>query len=179
MEFVQPATLLENEICHIKFLQFRSYWILWHTCIKHSVSVNRWGPLDSPGKCQILKNFSRLDLGVSFPPRIQQNPPGMIWKSSQMNWQIYCADLKIYLPDWPKNTTMVVNLQASRKAYEILHTNHQMNNVFKNQIYLTESQHISLGWLFHMIARNDSLTVTNTRIVTTIQHEKRKDMRNN
>ena len=55
------------------------------------------------------------------------------------------------------------------------YTNHQMNNAVKTQIYLKNSQYISLDWLFHMTVRNDFLTVTKTHIATILQI----DMQNN
>ena len=36
----------------------------------------------------------------------QRNPLGMKWKPSELNCQIYSADLKIYIPDWAKITEM-------------------------------------------------------------------------
>lgn len=48
-------------------------------------------------------------------------------------------------------------------------------NAVKNQIYQKMLQYISRDWLFDMIVRDDSLTVTKNRVVTTAQHERRKD----
>ena len=61
------------------------------------------------GKCHIFKSFLGLDIGVNFPPG-RQNPPGIIWKSSEVNWQMCCADLKIHLPDWHKKLNLQSNL---------------------------------------------------------------------
>ena len=38
------------------------------------------------GKCHIFKTFPGWDLVVHFPPGRQRNSPGMIWKSSEVNW---------------------------------------------------------------------------------------------
>ena len=35
--------------------------------------------------------------------------------------QMYCADLKIYIPDWPKSTGMTEQPLGVKKPYEILH----------------------------------------------------------
>ena len=51
-----------------------------------------------------------VGLGVNFSPGIQRNLLEMIWKSSEVNWEIYYANLKIYLPDWPKNIAGVAFL---------------------------------------------------------------------
>lgn len=52
-------------------------------------------------------------------------------------------------------------------------------NAVKNQIYQKMLQYISRDWLFDMIVRDDSLTVTKNRVVTTAQHERRKDKQSN
>ena len=44
--------------------------------IKHPVSVLRCDCLAYWAKCQIFKNFPGKDLGVSFTPGRQRNPPG-------------------------------------------------------------------------------------------------------
>ena len=54
-----------------------------------------------------------------------------------------------------------------------------MNNTVQNQIYPKKSQYISLSWLFEIIVRNYSLTVSKTRIATIIGHEKGTDTKNN
>ena len=52
-------------------------------------------------------------------------------------------------------------------------------NAVKNQVYQKLSQYVSRVWLFDMIVRDDSLTVNKNRVVTTGQHERRKDKQNN
>lgn len=52
-------------------------------------------------------------------------------------------------------------------------------NAVKNQVYQKMSQYVSRVWLFDMIVRDDSLTVNKNRVVTTGQHERRKDKQNN
>ena len=73
------------------------------------LSVPRWGLLDSPGKTSNFQIFSRVrprskfsngEIGNLLGRR--RNPPWIIWKSSGVNWQIYCADLKTDIPDLPK-----------------------------------------------------------------------------
>ena len=34
---------------------------------------------------------------------------------------MYCADLKTYIPDWPKSTGMTEQPLGVKKPYEILH----------------------------------------------------------
>lgn len=52
-------------------------------------------------------------------------------------------------------------------------------NAVKNQIYQKMLQYVSWDWLFDMIVRDDSLTVTKNRVITAAQHERRKDKQNN
>ena len=54
-----------------------------------------------------------------------------------------------------------------------------MINTVKNKIYLKESQYISLDLLFYIIARNYSITLTNSRRGTIVRHEKQADIQNN
>ena len=66
-----------------------------------------------------------------------------------------------------------------RVANRTQYSNHQIDNAVKIQIYLTQSQCVSFNWLFHMIVRYDSLTLTKTRPTTIIiRHEKRVKRRN-
>ena len=52
-------------------------------------------------------------------------------------------------------------------------------NAVKNQVYQKMSQYVSRVWLFDVIVRDDSLTVNKNCVVTTGQHERRKDKQNN
>ena len=67
--------------------------------IKHPVSALRWWLLGLLGKMSNFQNFPGKDLGVSFTPGRQRNPPG-IWKSSKVYWQIYCTELIVYSYTW-------------------------------------------------------------------------------
>lgn len=112
------------------------------------------------------------------------NLPAMMWKSSGLNWQIYCVDLKVYIPGWRKSAQEIeqpLNVKktsqksafALRTANENQYTNHQVNNTIKNQTHPKTSQHTSMEWLHYMTV---SLTVTKTRIATIVPQEKWKDL---
>lgn len=78
-----------------------------------------------PAKYQIFKNFLGWDLAVNFPPVLvcvekikvkkMKNPPRIIWKSSEGNWLIYWADLKIYETGCPKYTEMAEETSNVKK----------------------------------------------------------------
>ena len=55
------------------------------------------------GKCQLFKNFPGWDLEVNYPSGRQRNQLRIIKKSNEVNWRIYCTDLKSW---WLKNTQM-------------------------------------------------------------------------
>ena len=56
------------------------------------------------------------------------------------------------------------------------HIDHQMKHGVKSQIFPKKSQYSTLDCFFDIAVRNDILTLSKTRITTTIQHEKRIDM---
>ena len=82
-----------------KFLFFYS------SCL--STLVGRYC-LTHQGIWQIFKKFPGWDLGLNFLPGRQQNPMRMIQKPSEVNWRIYCTELKIDIPDWHRNKEMTV-----------------------------------------------------------------------
>ena len=69
---------------------------------------------------------------------------------------------------------------STRKYKGNKYMDHQMKHDVKNQICPKKPQCITLhSWLFDMIVRNNSLTVTKTRIATILQKEKLTNMQNN
>ena len=72
--------------------------------LKYPVLVSQKGLLDSPRKCQFLKNVPVWNLGINYSQERRQNPSGMIWKFSEVNWKIHCTDMKTCIPDWLKIT---------------------------------------------------------------------------
>ena len=113
------------------------------------------------GNCQIFKSFSGWDLRVNFPHGRYENVRGMIWKSSDMNWKIYCTGLKTYTWFTPKHRNgwitfkclkilrrIACDLKLLLKVEnQIQYTNHQMSNQVTNHIYQKTSQER----LFHMM----------------------------
>ena len=122
----------------------------------HPVSVPWWGLLGSQRKMSNFRKFTEGNLGVIFPPEKQRNPPGMLWRFREVNWEIFCADWKTCIPDWSKNCqktlwNITLAFKASLRVGNWTHyTNHQMNNAVKNQIY-SKAKYISLDWLFDMM----------------------------
>ena len=114
------------------------------------------------GKCLIFKNFPGWDLGLNFPSGRQLNPSGMIWKSREVNRQIYCVDLKIYTWFTQKYRDRWVTFKRQKSFLKVenrtQYTNHQMNKAVKNQIYPKKSQCIPLEWLYDMMCDQDSHT---------------------
>ena len=70
----------------------------------HPVSVPGGGLLDSPGKI-----FSGVRPRSKFYTGEIKKPTGDDrGKSSEVNWQIYCVNLKTYIPHLPKNIEMAM-----------------------------------------------------------------------
>ena len=114
---------------------------------KHPVLVPRCGLFNSQLKIAKFQKLSWWDVGVNFPPWSKEYRSGIIWISNEVNWQVYCDDLKLYLLGWPKNTEVTFkwqnilwNIWLNSNEYlkiesETQYTNHQIHNAIKNQIF--------------------------------------------
>ena len=76
-----------------------------------------------------------------------------------VNLKIYYTYLKIYLIDGPKTQKWVRYQCILRVENRAQYRNHQMKNAVKNEIYPKTLEYMSLDLLFHMIVRNNSLTI--------------------
>ena len=99
---------------------------------------------------------------------------------SEVNWQIHCADLKIHITDWLKNTEMVewpLNITLAIKESSKVEDD-QMNIAVKNQIYLG-THNTSLRTDCLMWSHEAIVSLSPRLIASIIRHVKRTDMQTN
>ena len=105
---LQPIILFKSEVDATYWVILKGVYtiaIMYSLLTEHidPVSILRWGLLDWLWKMSSFQTFSGVRPRRKFFNAETTKPIGMILKCSEVNEQIYSANLKKYKPDWPKN----------------------------------------------------------------------------